>query len=150
MNSGTSCTFCERQSEGVSFLRVRPGFESCFNLEARFSTILNSTKIFTKITNMISEMDRVPTRRLWRIMQRPISEIMRGELVNPPPALHLDMCKDMCTDMCIYMCADMSLHICHDCRDRRNLWLSACVWTRRHMSGHVYRHAERHVNRHVY
>ena len=49
------------QSEGVSFLRVRPGFDSCFNLEVRFLTFINSPKIITKITNIISEMDRVPT-----------------------------------------------------------------------------------------
>ena len=53
-----------------------------------FHYVSNSLKAFTKKnTNVISEMDRVPTRPLWRIMRRPIVifKTMRGELVNPPP-----------------------------------------------------------------
>ena len=47
------CPFAEvvalGQSEGVSFLRVRPGFDSCFNLELRFLTLFDSPKISQKL-----------------------------------------------------------------------------------------------------
>ena len=83
------CPFAEvvalGQSEGVSFLRAKTGVRFLPQPLRRFLPLLNSPNIITKITDMISEMDRVPTRPLWRILLRPIVIflIMRGELVYP-------------------------------------------------------------------